>query len=115
MLDEGPRLGHARAEEDSHAGLDLLQHLVGLDDPVFPEGWILGAVEQGGILLLIVPTFSVPSPRGGREQGKRVSSLFLKNIMRSYLCHVNPGNGEASSPKLQGENLQELLFAFSIH
>jgi len=44
--DEGARLGHPRAEEDRHAGPDLLQHGLGIDDPVFPEGRVLGAVEH---------------------------------------------------------------------
>ncbi len=52
LLDEGPRLGHSRAEKDRHAGLDLLQHLIRLDDPVFPEGRVFGAVQQGGLPLI---------------------------------------------------------------
>jgi len=49
LPDECARLGHPRSEEDGHAGPDPLQHLLGLDDPVFPEGRVLGAVEHGGV------------------------------------------------------------------
>ena len=49
LPDEGPRLGHPRAEKDRHAGLDLLQHLSRFYDPVFPEGRVFGAVQQGDV------------------------------------------------------------------
>jgi len=77
VLDEGPRFGHPRAEEDGHAGLDLLQHLIGLDDPVFPEGRVFGAVEQLGVPPL--DTANIMKPGAPRvNHGKLGSCEFTK-------------------------------------
>ena len=93
LFDEGPRLGHPRAEKDRHAGLDLFQHLIRLDDPVFPEGRGFGAVQHRGVPPLDSTAIMKPgAPRVNHgklesakpwESGGMPQAVFTKPSLRA--------------------------------